>query len=90
MSRSPSDPFLSLPRHPQRIVTELRSVDKSGEGVKVAYPRALAPFFDLVGESEARYAGYNTAANFEAEPAAEKVAQPALVIATHCRLRDGT
>ena len=79
-----------MPRHPQRGVTELGSVDKSGEGVKVAYPRALASFFDLVGAGEARNAGYNAAANFEAEPAAEKVVQPALVIATHCRLRDGT
>ena len=79
-----------MPRHLQRGVTDLRSVDKSGEGVKVAYPRALDSFFDLVSAGEARNAGYHAAAYFEAEPAAEKVAQSALVIATHSRLRDGT
>ena len=57
---------------------------------KVAYPRALDLFFDFVGAGEARNAGYHAAANFEAEPAARKVAQPALVIATHSSLRDGT
>jgi pimeloyl-ACP methyl ester carboxylesterase len=57
---------------------------------KVAYPRALDLFFDFVGAGEARNAGYHAAANFGAEPAATKVAQPALVIATHSSLRDGT
>ena len=57
---------------------------------KVAYPRALDLFFDFVGAGEARNAGYHAAANFEAEPAATQVAQPALVIATHSSLRDGT
>ena len=57
---------------------------------KVAYPRALDLFFDFVGAGESRNAGYHAAANFEAEPAATKVAQPALVIATHSSLRDGT
>ena len=57
---------------------------------KVAYPRALDLFFDFVGAGEARNAGYHAAANFEAESAARKVAQPALVIATHSSLRDGT
>ena len=56
----------------------------------VAYPRALDLFFDFGGAGEARNAGYHAAANFEAEPAATKVAQPALVIATHSSLRDGT
>ena len=57
---------------------------------KVAYPRALDLFFDFVGAGEARNAGYYAAANFEAEAAAIRVAQPALVIATHSSLRDGT
>ena len=57
---------------------------------KVAYPRALELFFDFVGAGEARNAGYHAAANFEAKPAATKVAQPALVIATHSSLRNGT
>ena len=57
---------------------------------KVAYPRALDLFFDFVGAGEGRNAGYHAAANFEAEPAATKVVQPALVIATHSSLRDGT
>jgi pimeloyl-ACP methyl ester carboxylesterase len=57
---------------------------------KVAYPRALDLFFDFVGAGEARNAGYHAAANFEAEPAAKKVAQPSLVIATRSSLRDGT
>ena len=57
---------------------------------KVAYPRALDLFFDFVGAGEARNAGYHAAANFEAEPAAKKIAQPALVIATHSSLREGT
>ena len=57
---------------------------------KVAYPRALDLFFDFVGVGEARNAGYHAAANFEAEPAAKKVTQSALVIATHSSLRDGT
>ena len=57
---------------------------------RVAYPRALDLFFDFVGAGEARNAGYHAAANFEAEPAATKVAQPALVIATHSSLRNGT
>ena len=57
---------------------------------KVAYPRALDLFFDFVGAGEARNAGYHAAANFEAEPVATQVAQPALVIATHSSLRDGT
>jgi len=57
---------------------------------KVAYPRALDLFFDFVGAGEARNAGYHAAANFEAEPAATKVTQPALVIATLSSLRDGT
>ena len=57
---------------------------------KVAYPRALDLFFDFVGAGEARNAGYHAAANFEAEAAATQVAQPALVIATHSSLRDGT
>ena len=57
---------------------------------KVAYPRALDLFFDFVGAGEARNAGYHAAVNFEAEPAATKVAQPTLVIATHSSLRDGT
>ena len=74
----------------QRRVTDPGSVDKSEEGVKFAYPRALDLFFDFVGAGEARNAGYRAAANFRAEPAAKKVAQPALVIATHSTLRDGT
>ena len=57
---------------------------------KVAYPRALDLFFDFVGAGEARNAGYHAAAKFEAKPAAKKVAQPSLVIATHSSLRDGT
>ena len=57
---------------------------------KVAYSRALDLFFDFVGAGEARNAGYHAAANFEAELAATKVAQPTLVIATHSSLRDGT
>ena len=57
---------------------------------QVAYPRALDLFFDFVGAGEARNAGYYAAANFEAEPAAKKIAQPALVIATHSSLREGT
>jgi pimeloyl-ACP methyl ester carboxylesterase len=57
---------------------------------KVAYPRALDLFFDFVGAGEARNAGYHAAANFEAEPVATQVAQPALVIATHSSLREGT
>ena len=57
---------------------------------KVAYPRALDLFFDFVGAGEKRNAGYHAAAHFEAEPAATKVAQPVLVIATHSSLRDGT
>ena len=57
---------------------------------KVAYSRALDLFFDFVGAGEARNAGYHAAANFDAEPAATKVAQPTLVIATHSSLRDGT
>ncbi|MFL2501906.1 MAG: alpha/beta fold hydrolase [Luminiphilus sp.] len=57
---------------------------------RVAYPRALDLFFDFVGAGEARNAGYHAAANFEAEPAAAQVAQPALVIATHSSLREGT
>ena len=57
---------------------------------KVAYPRALDLFFDFVGVGEARNAGYHAAANFEAVPAAKKVTQSALVIATHSSLRDGT
>ena len=57
---------------------------------KVAYPRALDLFFDFVGAGEARNAGYHAAANFEAKPAAKKVAQSALVIATRSSLRDGT
>ena len=57
---------------------------------RVAYPRALDLFFDFVGAGEARNAGYHAAANFEAEPAATEVAQPALVIATHSSLREGT
>ena len=57
---------------------------------KVAYPRALDLFFDFVGAGEGRNVGYHAAANFEAEPAARQVAQPALVIATHSSLRDGT
>ena len=47
-------------------------------------------FFDFVGAGEARNAGYHAAANFEAEPAAKRIAQPALVIATHSSLREGT
>ena len=62
-------------------------VDRLG---KVAYPRALDLFFDFVGAGEARNAGYHAAAIFEAEPAATKVTQPALVVATHSSLRDGT
>ena len=57
---------------------------------EVAYSRALDLFFDFVGAGEARNAGYHAAANFEAEPAAKKVTQSALVIATHSSLRDGT
>ena len=57
---------------------------------KVAYPRALDLFFDFVGAGETRNAGYHAAAHFEAEPAATKVAQPVLVIATHSSLREGT
>ena len=57
---------------------------------KVAYPRALDMFFDFVGAGETRNAGYHAAAHFEAEPAATKVAQPVLVIATHSSLREGT
>ena len=57
---------------------------------QVAYPRALDLFFDFVGAGEARNAGYHAAANFEAEAAATQVAQPALVIATHSSLREGT
>ena len=57
---------------------------------RVAYPRALDLFFDFLGAGEARNAGYHAAANFEAEAAATQVAQPALVIATHSSLRDGT
>ena len=57
---------------------------------QVAYPRALDLFFDFVGAGEARNAGYHAAANFEAEPAAKRIAQPALVIATHSSLREGT
>ena len=51
---------------------------------------ALDLFFDFVGAGEARNAGYHAAVNFEAEPAAKKVTQSALVIATHSGLRDGT
>ena len=57
---------------------------------KVTYPRALDLFFDFVGAGEARNAGYHAAATFDAEPAATRVAKPALVIATHSSLRDGT
>ena len=57
---------------------------------KVAYPRALDLFFDFVGAGEGRNAGFHAAANFEAEPAARQVTQPALVIATRSSLRDGT
>ena len=57
---------------------------------KVAYPKALDLFFDFVGAGEDRNAGFNAAANFEAEPAARQVTQPALVIATRSSLRDGT
>ena len=57
---------------------------------RVAYTRALDLFFDFVGAGEARNAGYHATATFEAEPAATKVAQPVLVIATHSSLREGT
>ena len=57
---------------------------------KVDYPRALDLFFDFVGSGEGRNAGYHAAATYEAEPAAAEVAQPALIIATHSSLRDGT
>lgn len=57
---------------------------------KVAYPRALALFFDFVGAGEERNAGFHAAASFDAEPVATQVAQPVLMIATHSSLRDGT
>ena len=57
---------------------------------KVAYARALDLFFDFIGAGECRNAGYHAAATFDAEPAATRVAQPTLVIATRSSLRDGT
>ncbi|GIR71957.1 MAG: hypothetical protein CM15mP74_32080 [Halieaceae bacterium] len=53
-------------------------------------PKGARFVFDFVGAGEARNAGYHAAATFEAEPAAKKVTQSALVIATHSSLRDGT
>lgn len=43
-----------------------------------------------MGPGRAENAGYHAAATYEAEPAAAEVAQPALIIATHSSLRDGT
>ena len=85
----------SLTRPPKYLEQEdpLNGLFKSmvADGLdKVAYPRALDLFFDFVGAGEARNAGYHAAAKFEAKPAAKKVAQPSLVIATHSSLRDGT
>jgi pimeloyl-ACP methyl ester carboxylesterase len=57
---------------------------------KVDYPRALDLFFDFVGAGEGRNAGYHAAATYEAGPVAGQLQQPALVIATHSSLRDGT
>ena len=57
---------------------------------KVNYPRALDLFFDFIGAGEGRNAGYHAAATYEAEPFAAQVAQPALIIATHSSLREGT
>ena len=42
------------------------------------------------GAGEGRNAGYRAAANFDTEAAATQVAQPALIIATHSSLREGT